>query len=344
MFSRLGKFLWLMAAMVVIHFAALLAIPPVAVPVELNRRQRRVVTARRRGAENVGASLSKRRTWFTNTTQTDLASLYNNIYEDAVFTAREMNLMSALVTVYNSTGYADRTVPVYAQATARAVGDGVDFVTSEKLSKSTKATFTPSEVMAQFILTDRMVSTDPDNARNAAALELGGAIAEKIDKDLLGLLDNLAAGKGTAGSALTITNCAAALSLIRKNKARGQANFVLHPYQWHDIWVALGQPSANQAFLGDIANQALRDYYAGQFLGGQWFTTSNITVNGSDDAYGGVFTRDAIALDVRDGMSLRPERDESLRATELNAHTGYAVGTLWSDRGAYLLSDATEPV
>lgn len=341
MLSKIRRIFTLIA----LAMLALFALPAVSHTEirELNRSERRRFTARRRNSE-APVNLSKKRAWFATTVQTDLGGLYNTIYEDAVFTAREMNLMSGLITTFNSTGYADRIVPVYAQATAAAVNDGVDFVGGDKFSKSTKATFTPSEVMAQFILTDRMVSTDPDNARNSAAFELGGAVAEKIDKDLLGLFDNLAAGKGTAGSALTITNVAAALSLIRNNKARGQAYAVVHPYQWQDIWVALGQPSANQAFLGDTANQAMRDYYAGQFLGLSWFTSANIAVNGSDDAYGAVFTRDAMALDVRDAITLRPERDESLRATELNMHTGYAVGTLWSDRGAYLLSDATEPV
>ncbi len=270
-------------------------------------------------------------------------TLYNTIYEDTLFAAREMNLMAALVTTYNSTGYADRVVPVYAQAVAQTVPEGVDFSTTQKFIKSAKATFTPSEVMAQYILTDRMASTDPDNARAAAARELGGAVAEKIDTDLLSVFSTFTKGKGTAGSALTIAQCAAALAVIFNNKGKGRASFVLHNYQWYDIWQELGQPATTRSFLGEVANQALRDYFVGDFLAADWYTSSNISVNASDDAYGAVFTRDALALDVRDAVSLRPERDESLRATELNVHTGYAYGKLWDEHGAYLLSDATEP-
>lgn len=279
----------------------------------------------------------------TLTQQSDLNGLHNDIYEDALFVAREMSLMPSLVTTFNSTGYADRDVPIYAQAVAQSVAEGVDFVTNKKLSKALLAKFTPGEVMAQFLLTDRMVATDPDNARTAAANELGGAIAEKVDIDLLNVFKTFTQSKGSAGSAHTMSQVAAALAVIRNNKARGAASVVEHPYQWHDIWLELGKPAATQALLGDVANQALRDYYVGSFLSVNWYTSANIEVDDQDDAVGGIFTRDAIGLDVRDPVSLRPDRDESLRADELNAHTGYAVGKLRGERGVKLISDASEP-
>lgn len=279
----------------------------------------------------------------TLTTKTDLAGLFNTIYEDAVFVARDNVLMPMLVQNFaDGVGYADRVVPLWAQAEAKNVADGVDFVTGKKLSKSEKARFTPGEVMAQFLLTDQMMLTNPESAPNAAATELGNAVAEKIDKDLLGLFSTFSNGKGTAGSALKIAHVAAALAVVRTNKGRGRASTVVTAYQWHDIWVELGQPAATQALLGDVANQALRDYAVGRFVGVDWYTSDNITVD-SNNAYGAVFVPEAIALDVREQITLRPQRDESLRADELNMHTGYAYGKLWGERGAYLLSDSSEP-
>lgn len=279
----------------------------------------------------------------TLTQQADLNGLYNTIFEDALFTAREMSLMPSLVTTFNSTGYADRDVPIYAQATAENVNEGVDFVTNKKLSKSLLAKFTPGEVMAQFVLTDRQITTDPDNSVAAAATELGGAVAEKIDRDLLDLFSSFPTSRGTAGSAHTMAQVAAGLAIIGNNKARGAATVVEHPYQWHDIWLELGRPASSQAFLGELANQALRDYYVGSFFSVTWFTSSNIDIDADGDATGAIFTRDALALDVREAVSLRAERDESLRATELNIHTGYAVGKLRGERGVALVSDASEP-
>lgn len=277
-------------------------------------------------------------TGLSNTT-----SMIAGIYDDAVFAFKELNLMRNLVTTFGAAGYKVRTVPTWSTATARTVADGEDYVTNDLFSKSAKATFTPQEVMAQFILTDQMVQTDPDGATAAAARELGGAVAEKMDKDLTAVFSTFTNGKGSTNSALTIALCAAALAIVRSEGGRSQAYFVLHPFQYHDIWTELGKPTATITPAPEMANEALRQYMVGTFLGAQWFTTNNVVPDSGDDAYGAVFTRDALGLDIREGIELRPQRDESLRATELNMHTGYGVGKLWGERGAYLLSDASEP-
>ena len=278
------------------------------------------------------------------TTLTDQAGLYNSIYEDTMLVARDTTLMVQLVQQYSGTGYAPRLFPEYAQSTARNVADGTDYVTTEIFSKSNSATLTPGEVINQFLLTDQNMATDPDGAQTKAAQELGLGMAEKIDTDLLGNFASFAGTKGTAGSALTITHIGAAIAVLRKNKARGDISVVLHDYGWHDIWVALGQPVVTAAFLGELANEALRNYGVARMIGATWYTDNNIDINAStDDAIGGVFTRDAIGFDVRKAITLEPERDASRRATELNLTGGYGHGVVHSDHGVAVLHDAVEP-
>lgn len=278
------------------------------------------------------------------TTTSDLNSLFDLILEDSIFVAREMTLMPSLVTVFNGTGYADRKIGIFAQATAQTVAEGVDFANPTDLGKSLKATFTPGEVMTQSILTDRARLTDNiDDIRSAQSMEHGAAVAEKVDKDLLNLFSGFSTSIGAAGSAATLNYVAAGLARLNGAKARGQRNVVLHPYQWHRIWRALGNPAATFTFQGDIANEAMRSYGVANMIGANWYQTSNITPDGSDDAYGGVFTREALVLDVREQYSLRPERDESLRAWELNGHMGYAVGEFRDEFGVKLLMDASAP-
>lgn len=275
----------------------------------------------------------------------DLNSLYNQIYEESLYTLRETNLMVPLVTQYNGQGYATRNVGIFSQSNVAEVSEGEDFTSPETLAKTSQATFTPKEAMAQFLVTDRMLETDDvDNIAEAARMELGMGIAEKIDQDLIAEFGSFSASKGTAGSALTIAHCAAAMAVLRNNYARGfEQNIVIHPYQWHDIWTELGQPAAERAFLGDTANEAMQQYAVGRFLGATWFTSANITVDSSDDATGAAFVRDALVYDQRSAYRVEMERDASLRATEMNGHVGYAVGRLRSDHGVALLSDATEP-
>lgn len=304
---------------------------------------KRLKTVRRRDAE-AQVNLAQARAWYAVSTTTSMAGLFNSIYEDAIFVARDASLMSNLVTPYSAQGYATRTLPIYPSLTAQEVAEGTDFSAATEWTKASHATFTPKEVMTQVIVTDRRLQTDPDDARRDAAVEMGNAIATKIDTDLVDLFTGFSTGKGAAGSSLTIANCAAALAVLRKNKVpMGPVYGVLHPYGWHDVWTQLGQPAANQAFLGEVANMALRDYFMGQFIGLQFFTSANISIDSSDDAISAIFHQQALALDTREAPSMEVQRDASLRAFELNMHAGYAVGERRDTFGVKLTHDATEP-
>jgi len=160
----------------------------------------------------------------------DLNSLFNTIFEDALFVAREQNLMANLVTKYSAKGWMDRKVSIYPTVSAQSVSEGVDFANPTTFDKTVLATLSPGEVMAQTILTDRRIDTDPDDARKDASTELGNAVSTKIDTDLVGLFSSFTTGKGSAGAALTIAKCAAAVSVLRKNMAMNPIYVVLHPY------------------------------------------------------------------------------------------------------------------
>lgn len=279
------------------------------------------------------------------TKKSDLNSLYNNIYERALFAAREMNLMLQLVTFYgDATGYADRKIGQWGTITAADVAEGVDYVNPSTFDKTVLATLTPGEVQAQAILTDVMVETSPDDAVRSCALELGNAMASKIDTDLVGDFASFTTDVGPgAGAAATLAKFGVGVSVLRNNKVFNPIYVVCHPYHWHDIWIALGTPSANQAFLGDIANQAMKDFYVGELLNARWFTNANIAVDANDDAVSGIFNPEALAFDSRKAPYLEPDRDPSKRATELNMVGGYAHGVRRQAFGVKYTADASTP-
>jgi hypothetical protein len=189
-----------------------------------------------------------------------------------------------------------------------------------------------------------MVQTDDvDQIMDAASAELGGAIAEKVDTDLLAEFVNFDGSLGSAGNNMTIQLVAASIAILQGEKARGEIMCVAHPFQWYNVWNELGQPAANAAFLGDTANEAMREYAVGRFVGASWYTSANVAINADDDAVAGVFTRDALAFDQREAFSVTPEYDASLRATEMNGHIGYAVGTLRDEHGVAITADASTP-
>ena len=286
-----------------------------------------------------------------------LNKLFPDLYEKTLFVARHSTLMAPLVTPMSARGWMDRHVPIYNDATAYTVGETEDFVNYLELSKSTAATFTPSEIITGYLVTDRRRETDGDNVLNDAAYQMGAALAKKVDTDLLGDFADLGGTVGFAGSALTIARCALAMAILNDNTVTNPLAFVVSPAMWFRIWRELGQPDANQAFLGDKANQALKDYYRGQPLGVPWYISGNIenaavsdatrgtaTAESGSAAFGGLFHKSALVLDTRRKPTPETLRDGSKRAWEVTLHMGYAHGVLRPTFGVALLADNNMPV
>lgn len=277
-------------------------------------------------------------------TVSSLASLFAAIYEDAIFVAREMNIMTNLVTNYATKGWMTRYMGIYPELSAVSVAEGVDFAGATEFTKTSQMELTPGEIINQVILTDRRIDTDPDDARRDAAEEMGNAIATKIDTDLVGLFTGFSTEAGAgAGSSFTLKEMGVAVSLLRNAKVPNPIVAVLHPYHWHDVWVELGTPAGTQAALGEKMNEALRSFFVSNLLGMNIFINANIAVDASDDAISAIFNRGALAFDSRKAPTLEPERDASLRAWELNFTAGYAYGERRDAFGVKLTADATAP-
>lgn len=281
------------------------------------------------------------------TTVSDLNGLFNTIYERAIFVAREMNLMANLVDNRSASGWMNRVVPARPALSAVSVGETQDYSAPETFGKSVKATITPGEVIAQVVLTDRDMETDPDSAQADATRELGAAVATKIDTDLVGVFSSFTTDKGDGANATaTFAKWAAGVAVVRYNKAEqfGPISSVLHPYHWHDLWLELGKPAATYANLGDVTVQALRDYYMATLLGNvRIYTSSNIAVDANADAVSGIFGMQAIMLDTRRPMRMETERDASARAWEINVTAGYGYGVVRGEFGVKFTADAAEP-
>ena len=279
------------------------------------------------------------------TQYTSISSFVAGIYEDSVLVAREAGLMPPLVSRYSAQGRMVRTFSTRPEVSYESVADAVDYSNPTTFGKSSVGTLTPAEVIAQFILTDANIESDPDNARNQAAQELGEAAAKKVDTDLLTVFSSFTVDTGTANSAFSSTIMADAISRLRAAYApTGALRAVLHPYHWHDVFIETGVPAATYANKDEMTTQALRDYWMANYLGVPVYTSANIGVDGNDDAISAVFAPQAIALDIRRAYRVEPERDASLRAWELNATMVYAVGLgerpTW---GVKITADATAP-
>lgn len=275
----------------------------------------------------------------------DIAPFVQTIYEDAMMVARENNLMSALVKGFSdASGTAARTRSEYGTVTINTITD-IDDMTSQAYTPVVGSTLTPSQVGAQFFITDLRVETDPFGIRDDASLELGMAMASKIERDLLGNFSSLTGGTlSLAGTILTWGHFYAMLSRLRAQFAPFPYNFVCHPFQWHQLGKAVA-PGATVTNSPAIQDSILGSFYVGSVSGVNIWTSANLTVDGNDDSYCAMFSPTALALDDRRSPRIEPERDASRGGGgwELNLTAVYAHGVWRPKFGIQGLFDATTP-
>lgn len=269
----------------------------------------------------------------------DLNSYFNNIYEDAVFTVRDGTLATRLVTTFtNGAGDQTRSLSEYPSVSFQAVAETEDYSNPTALTKTNLSTLTPGEIAAQFIITDRRLETDPQDAARDASTELGRGGAEKVDTDIWSNLSSLTGGSvGASGSTMTWGYFFAAVTELRAGKVPPPYYCVLSPRAWHYMAesAAVAATATNAPMFQD---QVMRDWWVTRVSGVDIFISMNVPTSGND-AYGAVFNPRALAFDLRRDFRIERERDASKRAWELTASMLYAHG-IWRPKwGVKILHD-----
>jgi hypothetical protein len=258
----------------------------------------------------------------------DITAIVPSIFEDVCFIARDNMIMPGLVKNFTDrTGAAVRDYERYGSVLMGTIGDGDDLV-SQQVKPSSIATITPAEYAAQALLTDLKVESDPFNSIADAKMELGLAFAQKLDTDILGRFNELTAGTvGTSGSVMTWGYVFAMQAVLRNALAPLPYTLVCTPYQAYNLGksASVGATVTNSPELQNRLSSGQERVYMGQFFGINIFSSVYCEAS-STDAYAGMFSPQAIALDWRRAPRLEVERDGSRRATELNFSAVIAQG------------------
>lgn len=271
----------------------------------------------------------------------DIKTLVANVYELALLTAQEGNVIAQLSTVFNDNqGLAPRIYGEYSGGTFASIAGTVD-MSAQTFSASAGGTITPSTYGQQISLTVNRIKSDPAGAQRDAGQYLGETAAAHIDTNLAGLLDDFTGGTaGTAGGTLTWANIFYAQAILRGNKVYGRYSVVLHPLQWYYLTSASsGVPTLMQS--EDIKNRFMSGFYQASLDNMDFFVDANITAGGT--AYGGMFAKPAIALDMRQPFTINPQWDASyagVGAWELNASMVYGFGVYRPTYGVTLVGKA----
>jgi len=275
-------------------------------------------------------------------TEANIASIVNTVYADAMLVARDNNVMAGLVTnLGDMQGLAPRTNLKYGTAVFNQISE-TDDLSSQSLTPSTDQTLTPVEFGAQFFFTDSRLETDFLGIRQDAAQEFGLSYGQSVDKNLAGLFSSLTGGTvGGTSTNMEWANFFAAMTKMRRALAPRPWTCVLTPEQWHCLGTAVapGVTVTNSPFIQD---EFMRQFYVNTVSGVDIYLTANIAAG--TGVFGAMFSRNAIALDMRRPLRIEPERDASRRGVELNASSVYAYGLWRPQYGIAIQTAGTAPV
>lgn len=260
-------------------------------------------------------------------TSGSITAFLNNIYEGALLVARENSVMSGLVHAFtNGKGMNNRVWATYSGGTFGTITEATDTAdSSQAFTPSAAGTLTPAIFAATYTLSDMRIASDPFGVQADAAQDLGQLAAVGVDKALVGLFSSLTGGTvGATVTAITWPNIYKASALIRANLAPGPYACVLSPAQWYDLTSGGTVPALTNS--QDLMRE-FGQFYAASWAGIDFFVDANIT-DTSGTVSGAIFSRDALAMDIRRAFRIEMQRDASVGggAWELNASMVYAFG------------------
>lgn len=278
---------------------------------------------------------------------TDISAFINPIFDGALLIAREQNVMvnNAMIRIMNDrTGLALRKNSQYGGMTVNAITE-TDDLTGQAFTPSVIATLTPAEAGGQYFLEDTRIESDPFNVQQDAMRDMGEAMATKMDTDMLGLFSSFTGGTvGAAGTVITWGHLFAAEAILRAQKAPYPYFTVLHPYQWQVLAKAASVASSVATNAAPSLLEQVNQMFWVRTVGGlNIFVSANLDIDANTDVHAGMWSRDALAMDIRRAPRIEQERDASRRGTELNLSTVYAKGLWRPTFGIDMLFDAATP-
>ena len=292
-----------------------------------------------------------------NTTTAILSDTIQTVISEARYTEQIKEVISGVCWRITKPLHDGSTVnlPYWGTVSANNLSEGIDMVNPQAM-EDTNVQFTPGEVGAQIVLTDKVARDNNEDVLRAAGRILGEAMVAKREQDLAGQFTDATTDLGGSTTVATLGIIAAARATLAGNSLAngGPApmpyGVIHHPYVLLDLVDVLTPtlPGSNShiAVGSGIAEDTLVNYTIGRVFGMPVLESANISIDSTPDAIGVVLsmgTGGGLVLATANEWGISPERDESLRATELNVVGEYAVGEYLPGWMVSLTNDATAP-
>ncbi len=277
----------------------------------------------------------------------DLAAGQIAMVGEARYTFEHVAVMTNLCTRMTlEAGEKSKYIPKFGRVTAKDLTDGLDMTEAQSLT-ITGTTHTTDEAGCKVIITKKLRSQLKEDAYRAAGKVIGNAMGKKMDDDGLSLFSGLTSGLGAAAATFSLDYLLAAVT-----QCYGQSEpvplpmaCVIHPHTYHTIVNLIALPAATVVIPPDYQMSYLREYYRGndKIWNCPIFIDGNISIDGSGDAYGALFSKSAFIYLVGWEPENWVEEDKSLRGWEIGIVADYAFVEEDGTYGRYLLFDAAAP-
>lgn len=307
-------------------------------------------------------------------TSTELVQMEPKLILPAKFTLQAKTLATQLFHKESLPDKQGRVLnqPKYGEFEAYDASEGVEVDNPQKLS-STNWTVEPTEIVAQFLLTDVAARVGGENHLSNAGRILGEAMAKKVDKKGLAIFkDGDAKGNafgvthslGTVGSnsATTIITVPHVNAAVARLEGNGEPTpkpirMVLRAEQMRKLLNAVAPVSGSNAIYGGISEEVLKQYLKHDFklfgLEGGFISpnvdrisTSTTPVVGDANTYavGAIFSPESIWYVPVDAMTVEKERRMKARSWLYQASHTFGYGVYNEKWGVKMSFEAADPV
>jgi len=254
------------------------------------------------------------------------SELFTNLLVQSQYAMYENSIARQLATVFDYPVNSGKVVqiPVWGSLNASKPGEGV--APSAQDTNTTSKTITLEEHVVYAQVTDFLRDSAQEDVITSLANQSGLALAEAIDKEMISYFATVSNSIGTAGSDNTAVDIMKAAATIRGNKYSGPLFAILNPKQAYGIKAALTATTAYTANT-NVGNNILSNQFIGTLAGVQIYESALVVADGSDDATGCVFAKEAFGLAQRGGIAMGTQRQETTRSTDV-VMTAVAGATL----------------
>jgi N4-gp56 family major capsid protein len=253
------------------------------------------------------------------------SELFQNLLVQSEYALYENSIARAVSTVYDYPVGAGKTVsiPFWDSITSSKPGEGV---APSKINTNTNSkTINLEEHVAYAEVTDFLRDSAQESVITALSNQMGLALAEGLDKELIALFTNVgvtqSVGTAAAGEPLVkvdnvVNDLMKAAAIIRSNKYQGPLFAVLNPRQAFGIKAAMTATN-NFQNATNVGNAILSNYFVGQIAGVTILEHPLVPVGGNGDATGCVFAPTAFGIAQRGGVAMETDRQAAKRSTDV---------------------------